>query len=156
MSGRYTIKIGGYEDAQGMRQALKDAGCDISDPGTDDLLSKVAVSTDMIELRLAVVTVEELGLGERATREEIYDRANDAGLGVCPPETGPQLWLQHRDEIDDLQLFIGMEPLPLFSGDRVGVFTVGRYGPKVFLGTWDAPSDGTFYGGQSWVFVRRA
>jgi hypothetical protein len=146
----YTITVGTYKDADELRQALQDGGCDMS--RVEDILPEVVASPEPIELDLAVRTVEELGLGERADRKIIYDRARELGLDVCPPETGPQLWLQRQDQIDEMQLFIGMEPLTGSSGD-VQVFQVGRYGPDVFIGTW--AGEDIFYGGQSWAFVSR-
>ena len=142
-SKTYTISIGTYRNAEDLRAALKGGGCDTGD--VDDLLSQVVPSAERKELDIVVVTVEDLGLAERVDRKEIYDRARALNLELCPAEVGPQLWLQHKDRIDEPQLYIGMEPL----SDKI--FQVGRYGPSVFLGSWSY--NDVFYSLQSWAFI---
>jgi hypothetical protein len=139
----YTASIGTYRNAEELRAALNDGGCATGD--VDDLLSQVVLSPVRKELDLMVVTVEDLGLAERVDRKEIYDRARALNLDLCPAEVGPQLWLQHKDRINEPQLYIGMEPL----GDKI--FQVGRYGPSVFLNYWSA--NDVFYSLQSWAFI---
>jgi hypothetical protein len=142
-SKTYTITIGTYSNAEELRGALKDGGCDTG--GVDDLLSQVVVSPERKELNVVVVTVEDLGLAERVDRKEIYDRAQALNLDLCPAEVAPQLWLQHKDRIDEPQLYIGMEPL------TEKIFQVGRYGPSVFFNYWSA--NDVFYSLQSWAFI---
>ncbi len=151
------IKLGtGLKDADDFRKALKKADCNIGD-WSNDILGKpaFAVSPEETEVELVVVSVAELGFKEGATRADIYKRAQELGLDLCPNEVGPQLRLQYKDQHKGEWLLIGMEPITGSDG-RLRVFIVGRYdhgkrwlggrngGPVYF---WDA--------GYRWVFLRR-
>lgn len=49
-------------------------------------------------LQTVELTVADLGYPDGATMVEIYKRANDLGLGLCPPELGPHLRLKYLDQ----------------------------------------------------------
>lgn len=46
-------------------------------------------------------TVMELGFSEGATLSQIYERARERGLGLCPLELAPHFRLQYRDQSED-------------------------------------------------------
>lgn len=142
----YTTVIGTYKNTEELRRALQDGGCNTE--SVDALLPEIVLSPERIQLKIVVITVGDLGFGpdERVRRTELYKRARDLKLGLCPAEIAPQLWLQHKNRIDEQQLFIGMEPL----GDKI--FQVGRYGPEVFLSSWGA--DDVFFHLMTWAFVQ--
>lgn len=113
-----TIKLGtGIKDANGFRQAIKDAGMCIG-RGTNDIIGKpeFVVATEEIEVDLVKVTPYELGFKKHPQLGHIYDRVKELGLELCPPEVGPQLRLQLRDQFMNQWVYIGMEPIPDSEG----------------------------------------
>lgn len=146
------IKLGTYGDASKFRKALEKAGIQIGSWGSD-ILNKVTVGPRE-SIELVRVTVAELGFAKGATRQEIYQRAFDLGLSLCPAEVGPQLRLQYKDQPMGEWLLIGMEPIAdsdgyplvfLVERGRYGLWLSGRYG--LADGFWNP--DGV------WVFARR-
>ena len=59
------------------------------------------------------MTAKELGFDSSATTEEIYTRANELGLGLCPAEVGPQLRWQYSDQPKNKWLFVAMESIEI-------------------------------------------
>lgn len=151
-----TIKLGtGLNTADDFRKAIKDNGCRISD-WASDILGKDAftTTTEETEVELVNVSVAELGFKNGAKRADIYQRAQEYGLDLCPAEVGAQLRLQYKDQPKDEWLRIAMEPIT-DSGGRLSVFDVGRGGDGLWLdGVSGRP--GRFWdGGDRWVFDRR-
>ena len=151
------IKLGtGTKDADGFRKALKKADCNIGDWG-NDILGKPAftVAPQETEVELVVVSVAELGFNEGATRADIYKRANELGLDLCPNEVGPQLRLQYKDQPKDEWLLIAMEPITDSDGD-LGVFGVRRDGDGAqWLHAYYGLPGSFWLADYRWVFVRR-
>src|SRR3989338_2899129 len=122
-----TIKVGtGPKDTDGFRSALKDAGCKISN-WSNDILGKPAftAATEETEVELVVVSAAELGFKDGATRADIYQKTQQLGLSLCPPEVGAQLRLQYKDQPKGEWLRIAMEPIT-DSGGNLRVFSVGH------------------------------
>jgi hypothetical protein len=114
-----TIKLGtGLKTADGFRKAVKDKGMRIGDYA-NDILGKPAftVAKGETEVDLVVISVAELGFKDGAKREDIYVRAKELGLELCPSEVGPQLRMQYVDQPKDEWLVIGMEPIADSDGD---------------------------------------
>ena len=152
-----TLKLGtGLTTADDFRKTLKKAGCKISD-WANDILGKPDFSvaaTKEIEVDLVVVSVAELGFPDGATRKQIYAKAQELGLELCPPEVGPQLRLQYKDQPNGEWLLIGMEPISVSDGN-LDVFGVERLGvARWLLGFYDRTDD-VWPGGYRWVFLRR-
>lgn len=137
------------------RKALKDGGFRISD-WASDILGKPAftVAAEKTEVDLVRVTVAELGFKNGAKRSDIYERAKDFGLELCPAEVGPQLRLQYKDQPVGEWLFIGMEPITGSGGD-LGVFLVGHGGDGLWLRSRDGHPDSFWDGHYRSVFARR-
>lgn len=151
-----TIKLGtGLQTADDFRRSLKQSGCKIGD-WANDILGKrgFAVATKETEVDLVVVSVAELVFPNGATRQEIYQRAQQMGLELCPPEVGPQLRLQYKDQPNGDRLLIGMEPIT-GSGGNLGVFCVGRDDDELWLYGYDGYPDFFWHGYYRWVFLRR-
>jgi len=148
-----TIKLGGFKTADDVRKALKDGGFRLGD-WANDILGKPAftVTSEETELDLVVVTVAELGFKKGATRRNIYKRAQEFGLELCPPDVGPQLRLQYGGQPNGEWLLIGMEPITA-SGGYLGVFRVKCRGLELWLSShWGSPDD--FWDPDyRWVFV---
>ena len=83
-----------------------------------DLLSQTKFSSQSEHYELVKFTVAQLGFSKGATTAEIYIKAKELGLELCPAEVGPQLRLAYpgRD-----WFLIAMEPMLGRRGDP-GVF----------------------------------
>jgi len=92
---------------------------------------RFVVVAEKQELDLALVLVADLGFDKpvRSFRQ-IYKRASEFGLELCPTEVGPQLRLQYKNQPDGEHLWIAMEPIGPLEGF---LFTVGCCNPRVYL-----------------------
>ena len=103
---------------------------------------------------MVVVSVAELGFKDGATREQIYARAKELGLDLCPAEVGPQLRLQYKDQPNGEWLVIAMEPITGSVGN-LNLFRVRRDDSDLWLdGDYDYP-DYVWDAGDRFVFSRR-
>ena len=150
-----TIKLGtGLKTADDFRRALKDDGFNISD-WASDILGKPAfkAADEDTEVDLVKVTVAELGFKNGARHNQIYERAKELGLGLCPPEVGPQLRLQYQDQPNGEWILVAMEPI-VDSDGNPKLFVVGHDDSGLWLDSrWGSPN--CFWGaGRRWVFCR--
>lgn len=149
-----TIKLGtGLKTAEDFRRALHDGGFGLTD-WASDILGKPAfvAATEETEIDLVRVMVAELGFKEGARCDQIYERAKELGLELCPPEVGPQLRLQYQDQPNGEWVLVGMEPIRASDG-RPDVFDVGRGGSDFWLSDyWNDPDD-VWDPDRQWVFV---
>lgn len=124
-----TITVGGWKGVNVVRKAMETAPCPIviSDDA-DEVLGRPAFPflKQSIELDLVVLSVFELGFGDRDARNDvelgasvevslrdIYARAVSLGFELCPAEVGPALRLQYLDQPLGEFLQIAMNPLAL-------------------------------------------
>jgi hypothetical protein len=149
-----TIKLGtGLKTADDFRKSIKDNRMKIDD-WANDILGKPAftVAVKETELDLVVVSVAELGFKNGATLEQIYARAKELGLDLCPNEVGPQLRLQYKDQPNREWLAVAIEPITGSDGD-LGRFSVRRDGGGLWLhGCYGGPG-GVWRGSSCFVFV---
>lgn len=141
-----TVDIGGTTKKELIRQ-LEEKGINTSDYARDMLNSpdftagKESETANLIRLK-----VGDLGFSENKypTTKEIYQRAEELGLELCPAETGPQYRLKYADQPMGEWLRIGMKQIT----DRYGspsVFSLGRDGDGLWLGSsWAGPDDGWY------------
>ena len=151
-----TIKLGtGLKTADDFRNALKREGMKVDDRA-DDLLGQKAFTASESEkvADLVVVSLAELGFKNRAKREDIYKRAQELGLDLCPAEVGPQLRLQYKDQPKGEWLLIAMEPITDSAGD-LHVFDVERGGHDLWLRSDYGFPEFFWIGNYRWVFLRR-
>ena len=149
------IKLGtGLKTAEEFRRVLRDGEFRLSD-WASDILGKPAfkAADEETEVDLVKVTVAELGFKKGARRNQIYERARDLGLELCPPEVGPQLRLQYQDQPNGEWILVAMEPIVDSDGDP-RLFDVGRDASGLWLySCWCAP--GRFWDADDqWVFCR--
>ena len=76
------------------------------------------VSDHVKEIQLCLVRVNELGFLEEPNIDQIYTRAHELGLTLCPPEVGPLLWTSIEFKG---RFCIAMEPI----SDRNGMSICG-------------------------------
>lgn len=150
-----TIKLGtGLKTAEEFRRVLRDGEFRLSD-WASDILGKPAfkAADEETEVDLVKVTVAELGFKKGARRNQIYERAKELGLGLCPPEVGPQLRLQYQDQPNGEWILVAMEPI-IDSDGRPCVFGVGRDDSGLWLSSsWSYPDD-FWHPDSQWVFCR--
>jgi len=99
------------------------------------------------KLNLIKLKVQDLGFPGSATTDEIYKRANELGLELCPPEVGPHLRLNYekvfsREQAKGEYFRIAMKQIA-GSGGSPDVFDVGcRGGGRRWLSrSWAGPDD---------------
>ena len=133
------------------KKDLENAGFKVGD-WAKEVLEKVTFKKQKVNL--IVKTVAELGLSDGGTLEEIYKKAEEQGLELCPAEVGPALRMAYKDQPKGEWLSIAMEPITDSYGflrvfyverDDDGLWLGGDYGdPHLFLA-----------GDDRLVFVRR-
>ena len=130
-----------------VQEALDKENIYTSDWGKDSL-QKTEFSKESKEYDLVRFSVAQLGFPNGATTDEIYKKAEDLGLELCPAEVGPLLRLQSK--IKDWTL-IAMEQVT----DRGGgphVFDLRSDGDQLELYGSNASSDEQWNGYNQFVF----
>lgn len=150
------VKLGTHQTVEDLKVAVKTVGHNISD-WSNDILGKpeFTISEEQSEQELVKLSVAELGFKNGATRKDIYARANELGLALCPNEVGPQLRLQYKDQPKGGGILVAMEPITDSDGDRL-VFSVERNdGGESWLDAAYGSPDIVWFGSYVWVFTRR-
>ncbi len=129
---------------------LKENGINIGDYSRD-ILYKTEFSGKQERYELVQFTVGELGLKDGTTTDEIYAKAKELGLELCPAEVGPQLRLQY--EGGDWKM-IAMKQI----SDRRGspdVFGLDLNGDGLWLDSAWAEPDRGWHAGNRFVFLAK-
>jgi hypothetical protein len=136
-----TVDIGGTAKTELLRQ-LEAKGM-ISDYARYMLNSRDFTTAEKPEAaNLVRLTVESLGFPKGATTKEIYERAEELGLELCPAEVGPQYRLKYADQPMNEWFRIGMKLIADQSGDP-RVFRLGRNERGLWLDRyWEEPDGG--------------
>lgn len=116
-----TVKLGtGLKTGQEFLDAFTRNNCWVSYYARKVILSPAfKIAEKEMKLDLAVVSVAELGFRDGGRAKEIYARAAEKGLVLCPAEVGPQLRLQYKDQPVGEVLIIAMESHPIRTGYSV-------------------------------------
>lgn len=114
----------------------------------EDIINKTEFSPESTEYNLVQFTVEQLGFSEGATTDEIYAKAEELDLELCPAEVGPHLRLQYggRD-----WKFISMKQIKDRYGDP-RVFDLGAGGVGLRLYAHGAGPASRWLAGSGFVF----
>jgi len=151
---RQTIEIGGQTE-QELEAALEDAGFRISDYAhhmlrhEDFTTAKNPEQADLVRL-----TVGDLGFDHDPTTDEIYQRAQELGLELCPAEVGPHLRLDYKDQPLGEWLRIAMKQIS-DPGGSPSVFRVGRLADGTWLNYYWALPTGEWDSDNRFVFRLR-
>ncbi|MFH1129199.1 MAG: hypothetical protein V1686_00470, partial [Patescibacteria group bacterium] len=105
-----TVTLGVHKSVEAYRKALSEAGFRIGD-WASDILNKIKVSQNQVQLDLVKVTVKDLGFVEATSLKQIYAKAKKLGLNLCPNEVGPALRLAYPDQPNGERIRIAMEPI---------------------------------------------
>src|SRR5262245_31088098 len=93
------------------------------------------------DVKLAVLSAAELGVdSDESSLSDVYKRARQVGLELCPAEVGPQLRLEYRNQPPGEALHIAMQPVARYNGEPT-ILALANFAPSglVLIG-----SDGRF------------
>lgn len=128
---RTTINIGGQIKEE-LEAEMKRQNIQISDytqsmlDSRDFTTAKKSEQADLVQLK-----VRDLFL-QYSTMENIYKKAEELGLELCPAEVGPHYRLKSINQSAYEDLYIVMKQISDFSG-RPSVFKLNRFGGKLWL-----------------------
>ena len=150
------VKLGiGLKTADDFRRAFKEACCKIGE-SADDIIGRAdfIVSKSKKEVDLVIVSPADLGFRYNASRSNIYKRALELGLELCPSELGPQLCLQTKNHPHGEYFNIAMMPI-IGSNNIPRAFGVERNGKTFSLHGNNGNPETTWTIASKWIFVRR-
>lgn len=152
-----TIRLGDGKTVADFRNDLRRGNLRLG-TWASDIIEKPAFTTATeeteVDVDLVRVTVAELGFKKDARRHQIYERAKELGLELCPAEVGPQLRLQYQDQPNREQILIGMEPFIVLDGSP-RAFGVERLDSELWLSAYYGSPGRVWDADSQWVFVRR-
>lgn len=137
-------KINSSESAE---KALQAKNIYLSDWGKD-IIYKTEFSKDSQKYELVRFTVGQLGFPNGATTDEIYKKAEDLGLELCPAEVGPHLRLQYPGKE---WMLIAMKQIADRDGDP-SVFDLIASGGQLVLRGYNAKPSYRWNSGNEFVF----
>ncbi len=132
---REEITIGGKTEKQ-LEKEMEQQGMRMYDY-TRDLMRKMEIQTNPESLSLIRLSVRDLGFTQDPTTYQLYQRATELGLDLCPAEVGPYYRLSHQDQPMGDWVRIAMKPIADRDGD-LSVFRVESSHGGLCL-TWATP-----------------
>ena len=151
---RENIEIGGKSKEQLIAE-MKAAGINISDYAKSMMENPDFVpGKNREDATLVRLTVADLGFTSSATTDQIYKRAEELGLELCPPDTGPNYRLKYKDQPLSEWVRIGMKQITDSDG-YPRVFNLGRNDGGLWLDDHWAGPDYTWDPGNEWCFRLR-
>ena len=151
---RENIEIGGKSKEQLIAE-MKAAGINISDYAKSMMENPDFVpGKNREDATLVRLTVADLGFTSSATTDQIYKRAEELGLELCPPDTGPNYRLKYKDQPLSEWVRIGMKQITDSDG-YPRVFNLGRNDGGLWLDDRWAGPDGAWDPGDEWCFRLR-
>jgi hypothetical protein len=142
------IALGTHKGVNALRRALDAARVRVGD-SADEVLGRPAFhfSHARTDVDLVVVSVAELGFQDATPLGEIYRRAGELGLELCPAEVAPLLRLQYVNQPVGEFLNVAMRPIATYGGDLIalsvanagtGPLLIGGEGHPEFILNWQA------------------
>jgi hypothetical protein len=146
-----TITLGVCKSVKAYCEALTKAGLRIGG-WASDILKQIQASQSQVQLDLVALSVAELGFKDAVSLDQIYARAKEFGLELCPPEVGPALYLVYAKQPYGEYLRIAMEPITAPAG-ALRLFEVNHDGADQWLGA-NCGNPGNLWNlGDRFVFV---
>ena len=148
-----TTTLGSHKGVDSYRDALDAAKMKIGD-AADEILGRPAFRyvKEKTEVELTLVSAAELGVKSESPLSEVYQRATQLGLALCPPEVGPQLRLDYRDQPVGESLLIAMEPVKTYYGDPT-ILALMNFGSGLALVGSDGRPESMVSGYLRFVFA---
>jgi hypothetical protein len=146
-----TITLGTYKGVDAYRDALDSAGVKIGD-AADEILGRPAFPYTRMktDVELALFSAADLGVESESSLADVYKRARQVGLELCPAEVAPQLRLEYRNQPLGEALNIAMEPVATHSGEPT-ILALVNFGTGLALIGSDGRSE--FMVPRTWRFV---
>jgi hypothetical protein len=141
---RDSITIGGKTKEQLQQEMLahsKTIGSDVKDmmQSPDFTTQADAEVGNFILLR-----VRDLGFAKRPTTDQLYQRAHELGLDLCPAETGPNFPLQYAGELRNKWVHIAMKPIA-YRDSNSAIFRVNHEEEGLWMLEDQVESEQTWY-----------
>jgi hypothetical protein len=149
-----TATLGSYKGVDAYRDALDIAKIKIGD-SADEILGRPAFpyARTKTGVELAVFSAADLGVeSDQVSLAEVYRRARQAGLELCPAEVGPQLRLDYRNQPLGEALDIAMEPVATYGGEPT-ILTLANWGTGLLLIGRDGRPESTVFRKSRFVFA---
>ncbi len=126
------LAIGG-ENTRQLQDRLQKADIQISGYAKD-MLKSSDFTTERKQKGIGTVRlrVQDLGFDSYATTDQLYAKAKELGLELCPAEVGPDLRLKYQDQPNGEWLYIGMQQIADSDG-HPNVFELIRHGEELWL-----------------------
>lgn len=114
---RESVVAGGKTGKQ-YEQVLEQRGINISGWAKDMMGKPEFVTLRRSEkIDLVRLSVGGLGFTDNPTTDQLYQKAQELGLELCPPEVGPELRLKYQDQPLYERTYIGMKQIADSDGD---------------------------------------
>ena len=135
------------------RDALDAAKIKIGD-AADEILGRPAFpyASTIRDLELVLLSAADLGVESESSLADVYNRARQVGLQLCPAEAGPQLRLAYRDQPRGEALHIAMEPIATYRGDPT-ILALANWGSGLLLIGSDGRSESMVLRKSRFVFA---
>lgn len=149
------ITLGTHKGVNALRDSLDAANIRIGE-SADEILGRPAFrfSKTRMPLDLVVLTAVDLGFDKGSwPLRDLYQRAVQLGLELCPAEAAPQLRLEYLNQPVGEFLHVAMQPIATYRGDLVDL-TVGNGGAGLILIGGDGSPDLKLHSSVKFVFVR--
>ncbi len=128
------VEVGGKSPEQ-LISDMRAAGINFSSHARNMLLNKAEFvpTKDPEKMTLIRLTIGDLGFKTVATAMQIFKRAEELGLELCPPDTGPYYRLKYRDQPLAEHCHIGMKPITSSDDGFPSVFRLYHYEDGLWL-----------------------
>jgi len=128
---REKVEIGGKTKEELMSE-MESSGINVSEYAKGMMEEPDFVIGKSEKAVLIRLTVADLGFKTNATTDQIYKRAEELGLELCPADTGPNYRLKYRNQPLDEYLCMGMNQITDPDGSPF-VFKLERDGRGLWL-----------------------
>jgi len=149
-----SIMLGINKGVDAYREALAAERVRIGD-SADEILGRPAFfyARTPKQVELIVLSVAELGFeADAVSHAEVYRRAKQMGLELCPAEVGPQLRLAYRNQPLGEALDVAMEPVSTYAGEPT-ILALVNFGTGLALIGADGASESMVPRTRRFVFA---
>jgi len=148
------LEIGGLGSTQ-LEQDMRDHNINISQYALDMMSSRdFTFAKDPEVINLIRLKVGDVWQNGNPTTDQLYERIENLGLELCPPETGPHQRLKDLNQPLGDWYRIGMKQIPDRNGNPI-VFNLGRTDYGLWLNNRWAKPDNQWSHDDEFVFRLR-